>query len=168
MYIAKTVFFGRGIFENHVLASLMCFLSDSSYGDEFWKISIFRFLENIFWKIVKIMKESWKTHINSVLRALRILKNDSSCIFPPWGWSQIIFWMDKWCFKLKTTLKNDFKKHDFWPEVYGNFEFQILQTRSVWKFRNQNISAQKCHLFYAAGAFWQNKCSKKHETHENF
>ena len=58
-------------------------------------------------------KESLKTHINSVLRALRVFKNDSLCVFPPWGWSQIIFWMDKLCFNVKTTLKNDVKKHDF-------------------------------------------------------
>ena len=54
-------------------------------------------------------------------------------------------------------------------------------TRSVWKFRNQysfdqkcmeisksRFAYQKCHLFFAAGAFWQNKCSKKHEDYEKF
>ena len=31
------------------------------------------------------------------------------------------------------------KKRDFLPEVYGNFEINILLTRSVWKFRNQDL-----------------------------
>ena len=55
----------------------------------------YRFLENIFEKIVKILKESLTTHINSVPRALRVFLNDSLCIFPPWVWSQIIFPSDK-------------------------------------------------------------------------
>ena len=95
----------------------------------------------------KSIKESWTTHQNSVLSPLRILKNDSSCSFPPWGWSQSIFWMDKWCFKIKTRAKMMIKNMTFdqkcmeisksrfvWPEVYGNFEIKIYLTRSVWKF----------------------------------
>ena len=67
----------------------MCFLSVSSYGDDFAIFGKYSL------KILKILKESSKTHQNSVRRALRVLKNDSSCSFPPWGWSQSIFWMDK-------------------------------------------------------------------------
>ena len=35
--------------------------------------------------------------------------------------------------------KNDVEKKLFLPEVYGNFEINILLTRSVWKFRNQDL-----------------------------
>ena len=81
--------------------------------NDFWKISIFWFFEEIFLKFVKIFKESSKTHQNVILTALRVLKNDSSCSFPPWGWSKIIFWRDKWCFEVKTCAKMTLKKHDF-------------------------------------------------------
>ena len=123
------------------------------------------------------IKESSKTHQNSVPGALGVLKNDSSCSFPTWGWSQSIFWMDKWCFKIKTCAKMTLKKTRF-------------LTRSVWKFRNQDFlpkmssilcrrrlfakkmfkkpwqiweflenydkPLQKYHIFFAAGAFSQN------------
>ena len=35
------------------------------------------------------------THINQCFGGRGVSKNDSSYGFPPWGWSQTIFWMDK-------------------------------------------------------------------------
>ena len=130
---------------------------------------VFRFFKNIIRKLCasKFIKESWTTHQNSVLSPLRILKNYSSCSFPPWGWSQSIFRMDKLCLKIKTCAKMTLKKHDFWQEVYGNFEIRIYLTRSVWKFRNQDLSTKDVIYSLPRAPFRKKKCSNNHETYEN-
>ena len=78
--------------------------------------------ENIFEKMSKIcrdfVKDSLKTHQNRVPRALGVLKNNSSCSFPPWGLSQSIFWMDKSGFYVKTCAKIVKKKLYIYIYIY--------------------------------------------------
>ena len=94
--------------------------------------------------------------------------------------------------------KMTLKKREFWPEVYGNFEIKIFLSKKVinslpqapfWQKNNEKYMTNhgkirkkwffinKCHLFFAAGAFLsKNECKKhegkyrgkvrKHENHE--
>ena len=47
-----------------------------------------------------------------------------------------------------------------------SFVFLLIITIIIGKFKT-NVE-QKCHIFFAAGAFSQNKCSTYNEKYENF
>ena len=90
------------IFKNHVLASLMCFLSVSRYGDDLGNISNFQCFENSFHqissknhqKLIQIaFLELWEYQrmIPHVVFLLRMVSS--------------IFWMDKSGFEVKTCAK---------------------------------------------------------------
>ena len=79
--------------KNHVLASLMYFLSVSWNGDDFWKKTVFRFFENISRKCRKINLNTQKTHINQCFGGLGASKMIPHMVFlhgdgpkPYFGW----------------------------------------------------------------------------------
>ena len=61
--------------------------------------------EYIFRKISNNIIKPWKTHQTQCFGGRRVSTNNSSCVFPPWGWSQIIFCMDIWGLTAKTCAK---------------------------------------------------------------
>ena len=71
------------------------FLSVSRSGDVFCKFWNFSWFEHIFRKSQKSNLNTQKTNINRCVGGRGVSTNDSSYGFPPWGWSQTIFLIDK-------------------------------------------------------------------------